>query len=143
MLNITILLTTILLGSMVFFASIVAPSIFKTLKDNDALKFTRYLFPKYYLWCIGVCSLSLLFAVVAKSSIFIPLLIILIGFIYSRQLLTPKISEAKDQWLASDSPEDKARYKSLHKRSVIINAIQMILLLIIVVTNQVMYPHPA
>ena len=49
------------------------------------------------------------------------------------------ISDAKDQWLASDSPQDKSRYKSLHKRSVLINATQILILVIIVATTQVLH----
>ena len=140
MLSLTTLFASILLGSMVFFSGIVAPSIFRSMDDEKALIYTRYLFPKYYLWCIAVSALALIFSLIGKSYLAIPLGIILLGFGYGRQILLPKISEAKDQWLSSDSPHDKARYKSLHKRSVIINGFQMIFLLFIVVANQVLYP---
>ncbi len=141
MLSLTTLFSSILLGSMVFFTGVVAPSMFKTLDDESALNYTRYLFPKYYLWCIVVAAMALLFALLGKSYVSLPLAIILMGFIYGRQILLAKITMTKDQWLASDSPQDKARYKSLHKRSVIINGFQLILLLFIVVANQVLYPR--
>jgi hypothetical protein len=140
MLSLTTLFASILLGSMVFFSGIVAPSIFRSMDDEKALIYTRYLFPKYYLWCIAVSALALLFSLIGKSYLAIPLSIILLGFGYGRQILLPKISAAKDQWLSSESPQDKAKYKSLHKRSVIINGFQMIFLLFIVVANQVLYP---
>ncbi len=90
---------------------------------------------------IVVAAMALLFALLGKSYVSLPLAIILMGFIYGRQILLAKITMTKDQWLASDSPQDKARYKSLHKRSVIINGFQLILLLFIVVANQVLYPR--
>ena len=67
-----------------------------------------------------------------------PLLFLLIaaGFIYSRQVLNPGITQAKDRWLETKHGNDEIVYKSLHKRSVLINVIQMVLLLFIVVNYQ-------
>ncbi len=139
MLGLATFFSSILLGSMLFFVSIVAPSIFKSLGDDEALKFTRYVFPKYYLWGIALSTLATVLALAARSYTCILLSIIFLGFVYGRQILIPKMASAKDQWLASDTAQDKARYKSLHKRSVIINATQMVLLLIIVVATQVLH----
>lgn len=141
MLSLATLISSLLLGSMIFFAGIVAPSAFQSLDDEDALKYTRHLFPKYYLWGIFLSVLATGLAVIARSYTCILLSIILLGFLYGRQILLPKITAAKDQWLASDSAQDKSHYKSLHKRSVIINATQIILLIIIVVTTQVLYKN--
>ncbi len=139
MLSLTTLFTTILLGSMLFFVAIVAPSIFKSLDAEEALKFTKNVFPKYYLWGIVVSALATVSAIIAGSYTAILLFVVLLGFAYSRQILAPKIRTAKDQWLASDSPQDKALYKSLHKQSVIINATQTFILLIIVIVTQVFH----
>ncbi len=136
MLSITAILSTILLGTMLFFAFIVAPSIHKSLDDDEALTFSRYLFPRYFLCGIVLSGLGIIFSVLDGSYTFILLIVILLGFAYSRQILLPKISKAKDQWTISESPQDKTRYKSLHRRSVIINATQIILLVIIVVATQ-------
>ena len=143
MLGLATLFASLLLGSMLFFAIIVAPTIFKTLDDDEALKFARILFPKYYRWGIGASTLAAIFAIVAGSYTFILQLIILLGFLYGYQILQPKVAAAKDKWLSSDTAHDKARYKSLHKRSVIINASQILMLVIIVVTTQVLrYQQP-
>lgn len=135
MLGLATFFSSILLGCMLFFTTIVAPSIFKSLDDDAALKFTRYVFPKYYLWGIAVSALAAGFALAARTYTCILLSIIFLGFVYGRQILRAKMTHAKDQWLASDSAQDKSRYKSLHKRSIIINASQMALLLIVVVTQ--------
>lgn len=139
--SLTILLSSLLLGSMVFFAGIVAPTIFRSLGQQEAMDYTRQLFPRYYMWCIALSGVATVTAGMARSYIAILLVIVLAGFIYGRQSLMRKVSEAKDRWLDSESPQDKARYKSLHKRSVIINGFQMLALLLIVVANQVLYPR--
>ena len=141
MLSLTTLVSSLLLGSMVFFAGVAAPSIFRSLDDEQALTYTRYLFPRYYLWCIALSAIATFIALVALSYLTIPLVLVLAGFVYGRQVLMPRVTAAKDQWLSSESPQDKARYKSLHKRSVIINGFQMIILLMIVVANMVLSPH--
>ena len=141
LISLTILLSSLLLGSMVFFAGIVAPSIFRSLGQSEAMDYTRHLFPRYYLWCIVLSGIATLCAGIAQSYIAILLAIVLAGFVYGRQSLMKKVTEARDRWMDSDSPQDKARYKSLHKRSVIINGFQILALLLIVVANQVLYPR--
>ncbi len=136
------LFSSILLGSMLFFAVIVAPTISRTLEE-ESLKFARNLFPKYYLWGMGVSTLAVISTMVAGSYTAILQVIILLGFVYGHQILQPKAANAKDQWLASDTAQDKAHYKSLHKRAVIIHAAQVLMLVIIVVTTQILrYQQP-
>jgi len=130
MLSLVALSASVLFGSMLFFAAVVAPTVFRFLDDEAAGKFIHRLFPRFYLWGIVISSLAVLFALAARSAGAIMLLIVLLGFIYSRQVLMPKINTAKDEWLASDDVQDKSRFQSLHKRSVIINITQMILLLL-------------
>ena len=136
MLGLTTLFSTILFGSMVFFVAVAAPVVHRTLEPEPALALSRSLFPRYFLWGIAVSALALACAAAAKSTLALPLGIVVAGFIYSRQLLMPQISSAKDQWLTSDSAQDKARYKALHKRSVIINGAQIFLLLTVVIAGQ-------
>ncbi|NKB75488.1 MAG: DUF4149 domain-containing protein [Gammaproteobacteria bacterium] len=131
MLSIVALSSSILLGSMLFFATIVTPSVFQCLDTDESRGFLRHLFPRFYLWGIALSGSSALLALFAGSATTIMLVIVLLGFIYSRQILTPKINAAKDAWLASDTAELKSRFRQLHKRSVIINVTQMVLLLIV------------
>lgn len=140
MLSIVALSSAILLGSMVFFAVVLTPSIFQFLDQEESGKFVRQLFPRFYLWGIALSGVSLLFALVAGSPIAIMLIIVFAGFLYSRQILTPKINFAKDEWLASDTVELKSRFQQLHKRSVVINIVQMLLLLI--VSNAIIWGGP-
>jgi len=137
MLGLTILLCSILLGSMVFLVGIVIPSIHKVLDGGKALALTRNLFPRYCTWGLALSLLATLSSIVDGTYHYILLIVVFLGFLYSRQILLPKISSAKDKWLTSDSPQDKAHFKKLHKRSIIITSTQVILLIFIEVSTQV------
>ncbi len=135
MLVLTILLCSILLGSMIFLVGVVLPSIHKVLDNSKALSLTRDLFPRYCIWGLAFSLLAALISIAAGSYHYILLIVVLVGFLYSHQILLPKISSAKDNWLTSESPQDKAYFKKLHKQSVIITATQIVLLVAIVVSN--------
>ena len=52
MLSIIALGTAVLLGSMLFFAIMVTPNVFRLLEKDTAGGFLRAFFPKFYLWGI-------------------------------------------------------------------------------------------
>lgn len=137
MLNLTTILCTALFGSMLFFVIVLAPVIAHRIEDEAVLTFIRTLFSRYCLWGGGVSVGAALLALVLGSYTSILLTIIVLGFAYSHQILLPKMTAAKADWLASDSAQNKARYHTLHKRGVIISAVQLLVLLLIIVTNQV------
>jgi hypothetical protein len=137
--GLTIQISSLLLGSMIFFVVIVAPSIFKALDRDNTLKLTRTIFPRFYLWGIALSAAGIISSLVSGSKLFFPLLLVAAGFIYSRQILGPRMVLAKDRWLENCLSDDESTYKSLHKTSVIINVMQMALLLLIVVSNQLGY----
>ena len=130
-------LAALLLGSMVFFAAIVAPAVVKTLEPDQASKFRRVVFPRYYLWGIVLSTITLIACLLHSPKGSVLMAFVLAGFVYTRQVLTPKITAARDQWNESDNPADKALFKSLHRRSVQINAAQMILLVIVIIAFSV------
>lgn len=139
LLKLIVLLSSLLFGSMVFFSAIVMPAVFKSLDKEPAQVLAHSLLPRYYLWCIVLCALMTL-AAVPYQSLMILLLIVLLGFIYARQFLLKKFNQARAKWLETDSPQDKSRYKSLHRQTVIINVFQMIVLMMIAVANFIFYP---
>lgn len=141
LLNLIIFLSSLLFGSMVFFSAVVMPAIFKSLDKEPAQILAHRLFPHYYLWCMILCALMTIAAVSSYHSLAVLLFIVLIGFVYSRQYLLKKIDLARTKWLETDSPQDKSRYKSLHRQGVIINVFQMLALLMIVVANLMFYPR--
>ena len=132
MLNLVSLFSALLLGSMIFFATLVAPSVHKLLDAENAVRYLRDLFPRFYLWGIALSGAGTVVAVYNRSATFMLTGIVLCGFIYSRQWLTPKINKAREMWLSSDSPQDKAAFNRLHKQSVLVNVIQIVLLSILI-----------
>ena len=122
--QIEIILPSIVLGIMLFFSFAVAPIIFKVLKENDARKFVRTIFPYYYSINLILVSLVCIF-LFYKDFInfdFYLLLSIAILFAISLFVLMPMINNARDQ-------KKESKFKYLHAVSVIINFLQIFILL--------------
>ena len=120
----------VLAGSMLFFAVAVAPTVFRCLPAEHAGAFLRALFPRYYLWGLVValaCSVSA-WLTDADSIAFGASLAVLLMFIYARQFLMPAINRARDRELEGDT-QAGASFRALHLQSVLINALQLLLLL--------------
>ena len=109
-----------ILSFMIFFPLVVATSVFKVLDENQSSKFLRIFFPKYYLFGIVLSFSGIIFSTFEKSNISLLVFsLIMLGFLFSRQILMPMINKAKDA-----NNEDK--FNKLHKFSVFINFVQMI-----------------
>ncbi|MGB5706226.1 MAG: DUF4149 domain-containing protein [Arenicellales bacterium] len=126
-------IVSFLLGSMVFFAAVVAPTAFRCLKPDQAGLYLRTVFPRYFLWGIIVSIAALLVCLFHSPKGSVLMTMVLIGFVYSRQILVPKINQARDRWNETENAGDKAKFDALHRRSVIINAAQMIMLVTIII----------
>jgi|TARA_B100000287_G_C20553368_1_gene749396 hypothetical protein len=122
--NVVKFLIPFLVGGLIFFASVIAPTIFLSLDQKNARSFLRKIFPKIYLYS-GVVSLvisvNLFFIDSFLSFIFI---IITLGYLYSRQFLMLRIN------IAADNKNDKD-FKKLHRFSVIIFLSQIILMILV------------
>lgn len=118
-----------LVSSMLFFAIAVAPTVFKALPADQAGKFLRSFFPRYYLWGLAMAIVCTLVALTAGVSHAVSAIcaVVTIMFIYARQFLMPEINRARDRGLDGDEIADK-RFKWLHLQSVLINGVQLILL---------------
>lgn len=120
-------------GSILFFSFGVAPVIFRVLGAEAGGRFVRVLFPRYYAW--GVVS----GAVALPAFLGVPLAfpeykgawvgvqagLILAGlliFLYCGNSLTPAINAARDR-----GAEGAERFDRLHKRSVQLNAVALLL----------------
>ena len=124
LLNLTKFLIPFLLGGLIFFSALVAPNVFTSLDEKNARVFLRGIFPKLYLYAgiLSLCiSLILFFINNFLSFIFF---IITIGYFYSRQFLMIKINEASDQ-------KNQKEFKKLHRFSVLIFIVQILLMLLI------------
>ncbi len=122
-----------LLGSMVFFAAVVAPVVFRTLETDQADAFLQAFFPRAALWGIVISVVGLGYCLFHSPKSAALLALILVGFVYARQLLYPAIHEARSRWRESEHPGDKARFTALHRRSMIIYMAQMGMLLVIII----------
>lgn len=119
-------LTSIVLGTMLFFSFIVAPTTFKVLDENFARKFIRKIFPLYYSFCLIVllitCNIYFFFSILNYE--FYIILILTILFAISLFVLMPMINKFRDNKL-------EKKFKVTHAISVIINLVQMIGLVVI------------
>ncbi|MGR3913936.1 MAG: DUF4149 domain-containing protein [Gammaproteobacteria bacterium] len=127
------LLSAMLLGSMLFFALMVAPSVRKLLDAENAWHYLGDLFPRFYLWGIAVSGAGCLLAAYQRNpAALLVFSAVLCGYLYSRQLLGRKLSRAGEIWHAGGSAQDKAQFEKLHNRSVLVNVTQIVLLGILI-----------
>ena len=126
--QISVYLTSMILGIMLFFSFVIAPVVFTTLDENNARKFIRRIFPFYYNVNLGISFIVLItFILLSKIGIdFYLILAITLLFATSNYLLMPLINKYRD------AKQDK-KFKYSHFISVLINFIQMICLVIILV----------
>ena len=119
-------LTAIILGTMIFFSFVVAPTTFKLLDEENSRKFIRGIFPFYYLLNLTLSFVaSVLFFLSQNLSIhFLLMVSVSVLFAISNFILMPMINKFRD------NNEDK-KFKISHFISVIINFIQLIFLVII------------
>ena len=115
-----ILVTAATLSFMIFFPLVVATSVFKVLDEKQSSKFLRIFFPKYYLYGFVLSLAGIILSIYFENKLSIlGYSFIMVGFIFSRQILTPMVNKAKDL-------NDEKKFNKLHKLSVFINFLQII-----------------
>ena len=126
--QVSIYLTAMILGIMLFFSFVIAPVVFTTLDEDNARKFIRKIFPFYYNVNLAISFVILLiFLFLSKLGVdFYLILLITILFATSNYLLMPLINKYRDE------KQDK-KFKYSHFISVIINFVQMICLVFLLV----------
>ena len=126
--QLSIYLTAMILGIMLFFSFVIAPVVFTTLDEDNARKFIRRIFPFYYNVNLAISFVVLLtFLFLSKFGVdFYLILLITILFATSNYLLMPLINKYRDE------KQDK-KFKYSHFISVVINFIQMICLVFLLV----------
>ena len=124
--QISLYLTSIVLGIMLFFSFVVAPVTFTVLNEENARKFIRKIFPYYFSVNLVVCILVLLCFIILKifSLDFYLILSVAALFAVSNFILMPLINKYRDE-------KQDNKFKYSHFISVVINFIQMIFLVII------------
>ena len=126
--KLSVYMTSIIFGIMLFFSFVVAPVTFTALNEENARKFIRKIFPYYYNVNLAISSFVLIFFIFLEifSLDFYLIFIVAVLFAVSNFILMPLINKYRDE------NQDK-RFKQLHFISVVINFVQMILLLIILI----------
>jgi len=124
--QISIYLTSIIFGIMLFFSFVVAPVTFTALNEENARKFIRKLFPYYYTVNLAISVLVLILFIILKtfSLDFYLILSVAVLFAVSNFILMPLINKYRDE-------KQDNKFKYSHFISVVINFIQMIFLVII------------
>ena len=126
--QISVYLTSMILGIMLFFSFVIAPVVFTTLDDENARKFIRRIFPFYYNVNLVISFIVLLtFFFLSKFGIdFILIITITILFAISNYYLMPLINKYRDE-------KQNKKFKYSHFISVVINFIQMIFLVFLLI----------
>ena len=126
--QVSIYLTAMILGIMLFFSFVIAPVVFTTLDEDNARKFIRRIFPFYYNVNLAISFIVLLlFLLLSKLGVdFYLILLITILFAISNYLLMPLINKYRDE------KQDK-KFKYSHFISVVINFVQMICLVFLLI----------
>ncbi len=122
------------LGSMVFFAAGIAPTVFQSLPEAEAGQFLRRLFPRYYLALIlGSGAAGLCFVMTSPLSAAVCLMIAgSTGWV--RQVLVPRINQLRDAELGGNADAGQ-QFARLHRWSVGINMIQLLALLVLLIKH--------
>jgi hypothetical protein len=124
--------TALLLGGMVFFAVVVAPTVFRTLEPQSAAVFLRRLFPVYYVWGAALAGAGAFALVPVSWEAAVVMAVVASGFVFSRQALMPRINAYRDAERAGDTSAH-VNFARLHRLSVVINLAQMLLAALVLV----------
>ena len=126
--KLSVYMTSVIFGIMLFFSFVVAPVTFTALNEENARKFIRKIFPYYYNVNLAISSFVLIFFIFLKifSLDFYLILSVAVLFAVSNFVLMPLINKFRDE------KQDK-KFKQSHFISVVINFVQMILLVIILI----------
>jgi len=125
-----LIFVSLLIGSMSFFAATVAPTVFKTLSLETAGIFLRAFFPRYYLWGLALAGIASLIALTVDWFLALTCMVVALLFVGARQVLMPKINQARDDESDGKLGADK-RFQMLHLVSVVINFAQLLMLTVV------------
>ena len=120
---------------MIFFMSVVTPSVFKTLDENNASKFLRFIFPRMFLYGFILSTAALILSIWAQDVVLtFGSLLIAILFLVNAYAITPLINKYRDQYNNGLLDSDKT-FKKYHLVSVLIYLFQLVVLIYLVASN--------
>lgn len=126
MLKIVISLHILILGFMIFFMSVVSPTVFKTLNEVSAGKFLRTIFPRMFLYGFILSFLAFLISFIDSNIRYWSIsLTSSILFLFNTYVITPRINLYRDQFKAGDLSFE-TKFKQFHLISVFIFLFQLL-----------------
>lgn len=118
----SIVLVSVWIGSIIFFSSIIAPTVFKSLDEKSAGLFLRAFFPKYYVFGIIIGVLAIMIDIKSHDNLAFLLIGSMIVLSFISRGLIPMINNARDM---GDTGKDK--FKKLHTFSVVLNVVTLLI----------------
>ena len=115
------MISGIICGIILLQTSVIAPSIFKHLDQNQTRDLLRAIFPKFFLFILFLASSSLIIGILDKVKFDIQTMIISLTVVLSIlcYIIIPSTNEAKDK-------NNQEKFKFLHNVSVISTVIILV-----------------
>ena len=126
--SISIFISGLISGMILFQTSVIAPSVFKTLSEEGASPFLRSIFPKLFLIILVLGAFQSVISVIQAS-----ITLTIIGFItfismLIAYLIAPATNKARDE-------NDEKSFKRLHLTSVILTVIVLLANIAVIFIN--------
>ena len=117
--NIQILISGLVCGVILFQTGIIAPSVFKILKPENAGPFLRSIFPKLFMFVAILSSAGLILSLISGTDISIYVYAFSLIFMSICYYIVPMTNQARD------SGDDKT-FRNLHTISVVLTMLVLI-----------------
>ena len=118
-----------LVGSLIFFSTVVAPNVFISLDQKSARKFIRSIFPKLYLYYFFI-SITIALLIIYHETIYsLIFLMVSFGFLFSKIFLVKWINDVSD--VKQKTSQQIKKFKILHSLSVLIFITQIVCMTIV------------
>ena len=126
---------SLIVGFMIFFMSVVTPSVFKTLDEINSRNFLRFIFPRMFLYGFILSFVALLLSIYIRDQFLIIISVsVSILFLINTYIVTPKINFHRDQFNDGIKESEKV-FKRYHLISVVIFLIQLISSISAIIVN--------
>jgi len=129
------LVYSLIIGFMIFFMSVVTPSVFKTLDEKNSRNFLRFIFPRMFLYGFILSFAALLLSIYIRDQFLIIISVsVSILFLINTFIITPQINFHRDQFNDGIKESEKV-FKRYHLISVVIFLIQLISSISAIIAN--------
>ena len=129
------LVYSLIIGFMIFFMSVVTPSVFKTLDEKNSRNFLRFICPRMFLYGFILSFVTLLLSIYIRDQFLVIMSVsVSIFFLINTYIITPKINFHRDQFNDGILESEKV-FKRYHLISVVIFLIQLISSIAAIIVN--------